>query len=61
MNYDEALQRLQAIVSELETDEAISLEAYKKLASEAREMLTFCRAQLTSIEGELNEIVGAQN
>lgn len=61
MNYDEALQRLQAIVSELETDEAISLETYKKLAAEAREMLTFCRAQLTSIEGELNEIVGAQN
>lgn len=54
MNYDEALKRLNEIVARLESDEAISLDDYAQLASEARHLLTFCRSQLTSIEEKMN-------
>lgn len=54
MNYDEALKRLNEIVARLESDEAISLDDYAQLASEARQLLTFCRSQLTSIEEKMN-------
>lgn len=57
MTYDSALQRLHEIVQQLETDEAISLDEYKQLAKEAKELLTFCRAQLSSIEDEMKNIV----
>lgn len=56
MTYDEALQRLQEIVSSLETDEAISIEEYKKRAQEAKELLNFCRKQLTSIEEDIDSL-----
>lgn len=53
MTYDSALSRLQAIVKQLESDQVIGLEEYKKLAAEANELLTFCRNQLTHIESDL--------
>lgn len=56
MTYDEALKRLQEIVSSLETDEAISIDEYRTRASEAKELLDFCRKQLTTIEGNINSL-----
>lgn len=56
MSYDQALARLQEIVKYLESEEAISVEDYKKLALEAKELLVFCRNQLTQIEGEMEQI-----
>ena len=56
MTYDEAIKRLQEIVKSLETDEAISIDDYKSRASEAKELLGFCRNQLTSIETEINTL-----
>lgn len=56
MSYDQALARLQEIVTYLESEEAISVEEYKKLALEAKELLAFCRNQLTQIEGEMEQI-----
>ena len=56
MTYDEALNRLQTIVSSLESHEAISIDEYKKKATEAKQLLDFCRKQLTQIEEEIEGI-----
>ena len=56
MTYDEALNRLQTIVSSLESNEAISIEEDKKKATEAKQLLDFCRKQLTQIEEEIEGI-----
>lgn len=56
MTYDEALNRLQTIVSSLEANEAISIDEYKKKALEAKQLLDFCRKQLTQIEEEIEGI-----
>ena len=56
MTYDEALNRLQTIVSSLESNEAISTDEYKKKALEAKQLLDFCRKQLTQIEEEIEGI-----
>jgi len=58
MSYDEALSRLQEIVKSLETEEAISIDDYKAKATEAKELLSFCRSQLTSIESEISTLFG---
>lgn len=57
MTYDESVARLEAIVQELESAEALSMDAYKQKALEAKELLTFCRAQLTSLEADLQQIL----
>lgn len=56
MTYDEALKRLKEIVETLETEEAISIDEYKTKATEAKELLNFCRSQLTSIETEISSL-----
>ena len=56
MSYDESLERLRAIVAQLESDQAISLDEYRRLATEAHALLAACRTQLTSIEQELTAI-----
>ena len=56
MTYDEALNRLQTIVSSLESNEAISIDEYKKKALEAKQLLDFCSKQLTQIEEEIEGI-----
>ncbi len=54
MTYDEAIQKLDAIIATMETDEALSMEEYKAKAKEAKELIDFCQKQLLSIEKELN-------
>ncbi len=49
-DYDTALLRLQAIVEQLERGEAVSLEEYRHLADEAKQLLQYCRTQLTEME-----------
>ena len=44
--YDEALKRVEEIVSQLEQSEAISVDAYKKLAEEATSLLNRCREEI---------------
>ena len=56
MTYDEELNHLQTIVSSLESNEAISIDEYKKKATEAKQLLDFCRKQLTQIEEEIEGI-----
>lgn len=46
MTYDEAIQRVEEIVLQLEQAEAISMDEYKKLAAEATSLLNQCREEL---------------
>ena len=46
MGYDEAIKRVEAIVTQLEQAEAISLDEYKKLAAEATSLLHQCSAEI---------------
>lgn len=57
MSYDEAIKRIEQIVSELEQSEALSMDTYQAKAKEAKELLTFCQKQLTDWEGKMDEIV----
>ncbi len=57
MSYDEAIQRIEQIVSELEQLEALSMDAYQVKAKEAKELLSFCQKQLTDWEEKMESIV----
>ena len=59
MTYDEALARAEEIITQLEQAEALSLDEYKRLATEATALLKQCRSLL----GEMHEdvTVGIEN
>jgi exodeoxyribonuclease VII small subunit len=57
MTYDEAIKRVEQIVSEMEQSEALSMDAYKTKAIEAKELLSFCQSQLTDWEKKMETIV----
>lgn len=46
MNYDEAIQKAEAIIAQLESAEALGMEEYKKAAAEAAALLKQCKAEL---------------
>ena len=57
MTYDDAMQQLDGIIRSLETEEALSMEAYKEKAREAQKLIAFCREQLSGIEEDFKKIV----
>lgn len=57
MTYDEAIKRIEQIVTELEQSEALSMDAYQAKAKEATELLTFCQTQLTDWEEKMDELM----
>lgn len=57
LTYDDAISRLETIVQELEKSEAISLADYKQKAEEAKELIGFCRSQLTVLEESIEKII----
>jgi exodeoxyribonuclease VII small subunit len=56
MTYDEAIKRIEQIVSELEQSDAVSMDTYQAKAKEAKKLLTFCQRQLTDWETKMNEV-----
>lgn len=46
LSYDEAMARVETIVRQLEQSEALSMDEYRTLATEAKDLLSFCRTQL---------------
>ena len=52
MTYDEAIQRAETIIAQLEQSEALSMDEYKRLAAEATELLKLCHAELSLTGGE---------
>lgn len=57
MTYDEAIARLEAITKQLEGTEAMPLETYKQLASEASVLLKLCRQELTTLAEDIKNAV----
>ena len=57
MTYDEAIKRIEQIVSELEQSDALSMDSYQAKAKEAKELLVFRQKQLTDWEEKMDEIV----
>lgn len=46
LTYDEAIQKAETIIGQLESAEAISMDEYKRLATEVTALLKQCRAEL---------------
>lgn len=46
LSYDGAMARVETIVKQLEQSEALSMDEYRTLAAEAKDLLAFCRSQL---------------
>lgn len=55
--YDQATQRIEQIVNQLEQSTALSMEAYQALAKEAKQLLTFCQDQLIDWEKKMNDVI----
>lgn len=53
MNYDEAIKRAEQIIAQLEQSEALSLDEYKRLASEATALLNQCKSFLTEMHEDI--------
>ena len=53
MTYDEKIQRAEQIIAQLESAEAISMDAYKKAAAEATALLKECRSEIEGMHNEL--------
>ena len=56
MTYDEAIQRAEEIITQLEQAEALSMDEYQRLAAEATALLKECKAQILLL-AEMNEDV----
>ena len=54
LSYDEALQKAEAIVTQLEHAEAISMEEYKRMASEATALLKQCKSFLAEMHEDMS-------
>ena len=57
MSYDEAIKRIEQLVSELEATKAISMDAYLAKAKEAKELIVFCQNELIGWEKKMDSIV----
>ena len=50
LTYDEAIQKAETIIGQLESAEAISMDEYKSLATEVTALLKHCKEQLCSAQ-----------
>lgn len=57
LTYDDAVRRLEEIVASLEEGQALSMEEFRHSAEEAKSLLDFCQAQLTSLETDLDTLL----
>ena len=53
--YDESIVRVEQIVKQLEEAQALSMEEYKRLATEATALLKQCKAEIQGFTEELNK------
>ena len=53
--YDKAVKRVEEILHEMESTEAMSLLVFKQKASEAKQLIDFCRKELFKLEEDLRQ------
>ena len=56
MKYEEAMQRLETIVSQIENDE-LGIDELTARLKEAKQMLTTCRDKLTKTDKEIRKLL----
>lgn len=56
MKYEEAMQRLEAIVSQIENDE-LGIDELTARLKEAKQMLKACRDKLTKTDKEIRKLL----
>ena len=54
MSYDEKIKRAEQIIAQLESAEALSMEAYKKAAAEATALLKSCKSDIEGMQNDLS-------
>ncbi len=59
MNYDEAIQKAETIIAQLESAEALSMDEYKSKAAEATALLRHCQSLLAEMHKDVT--VGVEN
>lgn len=57
MTYDESIARLQQIVQQLESGQAVGMDQYTRLANEAKSLIASCRKQLTELDSQIQQIL----
>jgi exodeoxyribonuclease VII small subunit len=60
MSYDEAIKRIEVLVTELEVSKAISMDEYLVKAKEAKELIVFCQKELTGWEKKMEALVAPE-
>ena len=50
MSYDEAIQKAEQIITQLEQAEAIGMDEYKRLAAEATALLKQCKLEIERMD-----------
>lgn len=60
MTYDEKIAKAEAIIQQLESAEAISMDAYKKAAAEATALLKECKDEVESFADNLKGSTSSQ-
>ena len=55
MTYENALDKLQALISSIENEE-VSVDELSKKVKEANELIQFCRTKLRNVEGEIEDL-----
>ncbi len=59
-NYNKALNRLNEIVAEMESNE-LDINKISKLVKESSTLLKACKKELTSTEDDINEVINQMN
>ena len=59
MTYDEAIKQAETIIAQLEQSDVVSMEEYKRKASEATALLKQCRSLLAEMHEDMT--VGVEN
>ncbi len=60
LTYDDAMDRLTAIVAEIEGGE-LSISALTAKVKEAMELVRFCRSQLNEVQEEIEQIFDGED
>lgn len=55
-SYNEAVKRLESIVSKIESGET-DIDALSSQLKEAKELVAFCKKKLTKVEADVNKIL----
>ena len=53
MNYDQTIQKAEELIARIEQAEALGMDEYKRLASEAAALLKQCKSEIEGIANEL--------